>query len=149
MKRRSLPLIVCVATLTAVPATIAEPIAEDLIAYRKAVMSSIGAHIGAISSMIRRKVDYDHLGTQAKALDLSVSMIVDVFPANSSEGQTDALPGVWENTEDFRAKIATTSEASSAFVAAVEGGDAGDIGRSFGALANSCKGCHDDYKAAN
>ena len=147
MKRPAL-LATCTALLITAPGLIAEPIAEDLIGYRKAVMSSIGGHIGAISAMLRRKVDYDHMQTQAQAMDLSISLIGDVFPAASAEAETEALPAIWEQPEEFAAAVTATQEASGEFLKAVSGGDAGDIGKAFGALAQTCKGCHDNFRQA-
>ena len=148
MKKTAL-LATCCTLLVTTPGLIAEPIAEDLVAYRKAVMSSIGGHIGAISSMLRRKVDYQHMETQTKALDLSVSLIEDIFPAASAAGETEALAAIWEQQEEFAAAISATQEASGKFLAAVSAGDPGEIGQSFGALAQTCKGCHDNFRQAD
>ncbi len=127
----------------------AEPTTKDLIGYRKAVMSALGAHMGAISALVRNKVEYDHMGDQANALASTAATIGDVFPAGTGEGDTDALAAIWEQEADFQAKVAAAVEATSNFAAAIEGGDRAAIGKAFGAVGGSCKGCHDDYKQAN
>ena len=129
----------------------AEPTGKDLIAYRKAAMSAIGAHVSAIASMVRRKVDYDHMQPHASALDATMSTIGDVFPAESSAdaGKTEALANIWEDEAGFAEAVQASQEASAAFLAAVESGDNAAIGRAFGGLAGTCKGCHDNYRLAD
>ena len=120
-------------------ATWAEPAAEDLIAYRKAVMSALGAHVGALSMMVRGKVSYEHMADQADALASTAAVIGDVFPQGSAQGDTAALAVIWEQEEDFKAKVATARDASLKLVAAVEQGDRAAIGRAFGAMGGACK----------
>lgn len=129
----------------------AEPTGEDLIAYRKAVMSSIGAHAGAIAAMVRKKVDFDHMQSQAAALASTVSTIDDIFPAGSSSdaGETEALAAIWEDADGFAEAVTASQAAANSFAAAAEAGDPAGIGKAFGALAGTCKGCHDDYRQAH
>ena len=129
----------------------AEPTGKDLIDYRKTVMSSIGAHAGAIAAMVRRKVDYDHMQAQATAMAQSLSTIGDVFPAGSGSdaGETEALAVIWEDADGFAKAVADSQAAANAFEAAAAEGDPAAIGKAFGALAGTCKGCHDNYRQAN
>ncbi len=78
-----------------------------------------------------------------------MATIGDVFPAASAQGDTDALAAVWEQEEDFQAKVAAAQEAAVNFAAAADTGDRAAITKAFGAVGGSCKGCHDDYKQAN
>lgn len=128
----------------------AEPMGKDVIAYRKAVMSSIGAHAGAIAAMVRQKVDYDHMQAQASAMAATLSTIDDVFPTNSSSeaGETEALASIWEDADGFAKAVADSQAAANSFVEAAETGDPAGIGKAFGALAGTCKGCHDNYRQA-
>lgn len=128
----------------------AEPTGKDLIAYRKAVMSSIGAHAGAIAAMVRQKVDYDHMQSQASAMAETLSTIGDIFPAGSSSdaGETEALAVIWEDAEGFAEAVADSQAAANSFAEAAGGDDPAAIGKAFGALAGTCKGCHDNYRQA-
>ena len=148
--KRILTLIIALSTVL-VTTSYAEPTGKDLIGYRESVMSAIGAHVGAIASMVRRKVDYDHMQPHAAALNETMSTIHDIFPAGSSQdaGETEALAAIWEDAEGFGEAVNASQEASAAFLAAVEAGDPADIGRAFGGLAGTCKGCHDDYRQAH
>lgn len=127
---------------------LAESTAKDMIGYRKAVMSALGSHMGAISMLVRNKVDYPHIADQANALAATAATMGEVFPAGSAEGDTDALAAIWEQEEDFQAKIEAAKEATSNFAAVAAGGDKAAIGKALGAVGASCKGCHDNYKQA-
>ncbi len=148
--KRIATLIIALSSVV-VTTSYAEPTGKDLIGYREAVMSAIGAHVGAIASMVRRKVDYDHMQPHAAALNETMSTIHDIFPAESSPeaGTTEALAAIWEDEAGFAEAVKASQDASAKFLAAVEAGDPADIGRAFGGLAGTCKGCHDDYREAN
>ena len=142
-------LILTLAMCTLATTTLrAEPTGEDLIAYRKAVMSAIGAHAGAIAAMVRNKVDFDHMQSQASAMAETLSTIDDIFPAASSSdaGETEALASIWEDADGFAEAVTASQEAANSFVAAAQSGEG--VGQAFGALAGTCKGCHDNYRQA-
>ncbi|MEE8308080.1 MAG: cytochrome c [Gammaproteobacteria bacterium] len=148
--KRVLILILTMCTLSTT-ALRAEPTGEDQIAYRKAVMSAIGAHAGALAAMVRGKVDYDHMASQASAMADTVSTIGDIFPAASSSeaGETEALAAIWEDTDGFAEAVAASIAAASSFSETAAAGDRAAVGKAFGALAGTCKGCHDNYRQAH
>lgn len=147
--KRVLILILTMCTLSTT-ALRAEPTGKDQIDYRKTVMSSIGAHAGAIAAMVRGKVDYDHMASQASAMANTVSTIGDVFPASSSSeaGETEALAAIWSDADGFAEAVNASIAAANSFSEAAAGGDKAAIGKAFGALAGTCKGCHDNYRVA-
>jgi len=71
------------------------------------------------------------------------------FPAGTGPnvGKTGAKPEIWQNPQDFAAKVAAFQKAASAFNAAAKGNDVGAIKARFGDLGQSCKACHDKYRA--
>lgn len=147
MKHMTLALAACAAI--AAPTVIAQSTAEDLISYRQAVMSSIGADMGAISAIVRGKVSYgDHMAAHARSIHSSLTTLNDLFDPASADGETEALAAIWEKPEEFAEAVNASQEAAENFLATVEGGDASQFGRSFGALARTCSGCHDDFRIA-
>ncbi len=145
-------LILALAMCTLCTTTLwAEPTGKDLIDYRKTVMSAIGAHAGAIAAMVRNKVDYDHMRAQAAAMAETVSTINDIFPAGSgpAAGETEALAVIWTDAAGFAKAVADSQAAAESFADAADAGDPAAIGKAFGALAGTCKGCHDNYRLAN
>jgi cytochrome c556 len=71
------------------------------------------------------------------------------FPAGTGPeaGKTGAKPDIWQNPEDFAAKLHNFQVAAGAFNAAAAGGDVGVIKARFNDLEGTCKACHDKYRA--
>ena len=62
-------------------------------------------------------------------------------------GKTGAKPEIWQNQQDFAAKLHNFQEAAKAFNAAAMSGEATAIKSKFGELGQSCKACHDKYRS--
>jgi cytochrome c556 len=74
-----------------------------------------------------------------------------LFIEGTSSEDTDnseALPAIWENPGDFRAKFAALGEAAAGSPDAVMGGQE-NIGPALQKLGGACKACHDDYRQAD
>jgi cytochrome c556 len=71
------------------------------------------------------------------------------FPAGTGPdvAKTRAKPEIWQNSEDFAARIRNFQAAARAFNAAASGTDTAAINAAFGQLGDSCKACHDKYRA--
>ena len=74
-------------------------------------------------------------------------MIPDVFAMDtrSSGVSSDALDGIWEDSDDYKAKAATATERALALAAAADQGQ-GAFLKAVGGLGSACKGCHEDYR---
>jgi cytochrome c556 len=132
------------AVLLVAPVQAADP--QDLIDYRNSVMRAIGGHSAASVAIVRGQVEHDeHQLQHAEALVATTRMITALFPADSAEGDTDALARIWEEPEAFSAAVANTEQAAEAFLTAVNEG--GDIGSAIRDLGMSCRSCHQDYRA--
>src|SRR5690606_32948781 len=119
------------------------------IKYRKFNMAAMAAHTGALSLAGFARVEHaDHVPMHAKALSELVHQMRMLFPANSSEGDTDALPGIWQRPEAFSKAIDSAEAAARELEAAASSGDRAAIARGFRAVGESCKACHDDYRRA-
>jgi cytochrome c556 len=62
-------------------------------------------------------------------------------------GKTGAKPEIWQNEQDFLAKLTAFQGAATAFHGAAGGNDLGAIKGSFGDLGKACKACHDKYRS--
>jgi cytochrome c556 len=121
---------------------------EAVIKYRQAVMSAQGAHMGAISRIVKGEVDLaDQLAAHAQALNDLANMIPAAFAEAGSDAETRALPLIWEDHEGFLAKAEALQTATADFVAAVEGGDMAAIGEAMGPVGAACQGCHETYRS--
>jgi cytochrome c556 len=62
-------------------------------------------------------------------------------------GKTGAKPEIWQNPEDFTAKLHNFQVAAEAFNAAAASGDLNAIKSHAGDLGQGCKACHDKYRS--
>ena len=129
---------------TALTVGAAEAEDEGAVEYRQHAMVAIRGHMGAIGDIARGKVPHtDHLPLHAGALADLAELMPTLFAAGTAGG--DTLPAVWENAEDFQAKVDAFKEATRNLLAVVQSG--GEVRPAVGAVGQACKGCHDDYRA--
>jgi cytochrome c556 len=62
-------------------------------------------------------------------------------------GKTGARPEIWQNPQDFSAKLANFQVAAKAFQEAANGNDIAAIKAKLGPLGQACKACHDKYRS--
>jgi cytochrome c556 len=62
-------------------------------------------------------------------------------------GKTGAKPEIWQNPEDFTAKLRNFQAAAKTFNAAAASGDLNAIKAHAGDLGQACKACHDKYRS--
>ncbi len=125
----------------------AETTAENAIKYRHAVMGTLAGHTSAFSMIAFGMVDHpEFLQSHANALADAGAQLKMLFPAGSGEGETHALPAIWEEPEKFAAAIDNAEKATANLRDAAASGDRKTIVSAFKALGQSCKGCHESYR---
>ncbi len=125
-------------------ASAAEP--EDIIKYRQGVMKSVGGHMGALTQIVRGKVDYpDDAQYHAESIARSMKTVLSLFPADSDFGETRALESVWSKPDEFK-KVAEAAGAAAEELAQAYRSGGGDVGEKFEALGEACKACHKDFR---
>lgn len=123
--------------------------AKDAIEYRQGAMHVMGNHFGRIGAMVNNKVPFDAKVVQANA-DVVALMVklpwagFDV--AGSDKGETDAKPEIWAQPQKFKDGIAKAMDAGEKLAAAAKTGDQAQVKVAFGAMAQTCKGCHDTFR---
>ena len=119
---------------------------EGEVDYRQHTMSAVGGHLQAIVDIIQGKVPHTgHMATHANALAELAELAPTLFPEGSDGG--DALPVIWEDNDDFQAKLGAFKEAAANFKAAAATGEMAQAGGALQQLGQACKGCHDNYRA--
>jgi cytochrome c556 len=121
---------------------------QDPIAARQALMKENGRAAGALAKMVKGEAPFD-LATAKKSFatfeQVSAKM-PDLFPANSKTGgDTRALPKIWEDMADFKAKFVKFGADAKAAEASVK--DVDSLKTALGALGKDCAGCHQTYRA--
>ncbi|HET7604714.1 MAG TPA: cytochrome c [Sphingomicrobium sp.] len=148
----SRPAPTAVATTTAMrttaPATKEE--ALEIMHERHEGMEGMGKATKAIGREL--KSDSPDLGvireSARKITDFAPRSAV-LFPPGTGPdvGKTGAKPEIWQNAQDFAAKDADFQRAAQAFGTAVSSGELTAIKAKFADLGNTCKACHDKYRA--
>lgn len=122
--------------------------AEDAIKYRHAVMEEMANHMSALTLILLNKVDGgDYAQGHVDALARASSEMDVLFPKISSEGDTAALPAIWDDPDKFAEAVTKAQKATADFRSAVSGGDRKATMAAFAAAGKTCKGCHESYRA--
>jgi cytochrome c556 len=125
----------------------AETSAEDSFKYRKSIMKALSGHAGAISMQARGLAgNPDYVAKHAKAIASLGSELHTLFAEGSNVEDSETLPIVWEEPEEFAEAIAAAEEATAALGEVADGGDMKAIGAAFRNVGKACKGCHDRFR---
>lgn len=87
--------------------------------------------------------------TAAKRIEMTSSMIPDVFKTNTSKFTnltTKARDSIWSNMSDFDQKAQALNMAAQNLEMAAMSGDAGMTKQAAVAVGKSCGNCHDQFK---
>jgi cytochrome c556 len=123
---------------------------EPLQSYRQSMFTLIAMNFGPIASMVKGEIPWDAEKLEGYADDLEDITELDLlrgFAPGSEKGTTRAKPAIWENTDDFAAKLEDLRAATEVLEEAAEDGDREAIAAAVGTVGKACKACHDEYKA--
>lgn len=125
--------------------------AAQAIEERQALLKSMGDSMRPLGAIARGQADADKAvmtrhanNVAAKARGLSAAFTMDT---RNSGIASDARPAVWTSRADFNRKAAALVTASGQLQAAANSGDLGSFRSALGAVGQSCKDCHDTYRA--
>lgn len=142
---------VSVATLLLAPVAISHFDDKEMAqSYRQSWFAMVASNFGPMAAMMKGDMPYDESRMKEHAGDLAALASMNImrgFADGTDKGTTRARPEVWENKEDFGAKMDDLIAAVTALEAATENGDKKEIASAFGATGKACKACHDDYKS--
>ncbi|WP_232962529.1 c-type cytochrome [Paracoccus tegillarcae] len=125
--------------------------AEDALEARQGFMKMLSINMGTLSGMAKGDIAYDEAaattaGNNLEALTGYAVPALFIEGTSTDDGvETEALPAIWENSEDFASKFSGLQEAAAGAGAAVAGGQE-SIGPVLQQLGGACKDCHDDYR---
>jgi len=125
--------------------------ADRAVETRQSVLHLMGWNMAPLGAMARGRMDFDaeRVETNAARLVALSEMMSDAFSADTraNDVSTEALDVIWEQPEDFAAKIDDTIEASKGLLSVAGTGDEGNIREAIGRLGSTCGSCHDDFRA--
>ena|SRR6516164_6953822 len=119
----------------------------DAIKERRALMKANGEATKPIVPMLKGTAPFD-LTTVQKALktygDAAAKMPA-LFPPDSKTGDTNALPAIWDNMDDVKARFAKLGKDVDAALASVK--DDASFKAVMPDFFKNCGGCHEKYRA--
>jgi cytochrome c556 len=118
---------------------------------RQAVFKLLGVNMGPIVGMARGAVPFDAALAErnARRIAMLAPMIPERFSAMDTrefDVETEALPVIWDDMDDFSAKAAALVEQANAFAETAAGGDQAATLGGLRNLGGACGNCHDAYR---
>lgn len=113
---------------------------EQLVAARQDAMEQNGRTLRGAQRLSAESV------AAATSLLQNFTNLPDLFREGSITGKSEALPLIWENWEDFRARFDKNAASSARMLAAAQANDSAAYGAAFKEIVDSCGGCHMMYR---
>lgn len=136
------------ALVTPAVAQFAKP--EDAIKYRQSAMTVMGTHFARLGAMANGKTAFDARQAAENAViveSLSKLPWAAFGEGTDKGGNTKALPDVWKDPAKFKESADKLVAEATKLSAAAKVGTLDSLKVAFGSAANTCKGCHDNFRA--
>lgn len=122
---------------------------EDAVKYRKAAFTVMAAHFGRIGAMAQGRVPFDGAAAAANAevvADLAKLPYAGFIEgtAGSEKGQPKA--NVWSERPKFDAAAKKMQDEVAKLASVAKSNNLDQLKAAFGAAAQTCKACHDDFR---
>ncbi len=121
---------------------------EDAIKFRQSAMKLIGYNFGSIGNMVNDKKPYnkDEAIRNATNLEGLTPQPWEFFVAGTDKGETKAKPEIWKESDKFKAANEKLQAESVKLAQVAKTGDVAALKTQFGATAQACKNCHDNFR---
>lgn len=141
--------IALISTVAVAMAASAFGAAHSPIEQRQAAMKAVGGQMRTLGGMAQGKVAFDDFAALS-ALEIMRDAAVTarpLFPVGTEMGsETRAMPEIWADGSDFDAIMGQLIANLDTAIAA-EPADLASYRPLFGAVAGTCKACHEKYRA--
>ena len=124
--------------------------ADQLVTYRKALYQAVAWNVRPMGGMASGKAPFDakEFALRANNVAALTPMLAESYAPESKTATASKLkPEAWSNRADFDAKLKDLVDRSAALAATAKGTDVDATKKAFFALTDTCKSCHDKYKA--
>ncbi len=151
---RPITIAVLVATLLAAGAVGAQEEPKGVVAYRIAVMRTLGAQMMAVKTALTESLEFvDNVKWHAAVIEDAAkamqAQLEDLFPKGSTENSR-ALPTIWQKWDDFAAATDRFVELAGEFRKVAEGDDDQAMLAAFAKLGKKgCGACHEGFRKKN
>ena len=123
---------------------------EDAIKYRQGAFTVMASHFGRIAAMAQGKAPFD---AKAAAFNANIANDLAALPFTAFAEGTDkgapnrAKPEIWKEAAKFKAAGDKMVAEMAKLDAAAKTGSLDAIKAAVGGVGQSCKACHDDFRA--
>ena len=146
MKRKFLPFLAAAALVIFATAGIAAS-GTEAIKKRQEAMGEVREGMMALAAIAKGEAPFDAavVAKNAGVIESHLTESAPHFPEGSAQGdvETWAKPEIWENMDDFMAKLEESKAAAAALKSVTE---ETAFRPAMGKLGSSCKACHTDYR---
>ena len=121
---------------------------EDAVKYRQSVFSVMGTHMGRVGAVVKGEKPYDKAALEADAavIEMMAKLPWNAFPPSSDTAHSKARAEIWKEPQKFQAAAEKLQAEATKLSAAAKAGDLVSVKSAFGAVGQSCKACHDNYR---
>lgn len=114
----------------------------DAITKRQELMKTIGGTMRSAGG-----ASGDARVEAAQTIADSFAAVGELFPEDSKDGNTKALPAIWDDQAGFMVAYSAAVTASAGLLAAAQSGDEAAWGAALKEVGATCNGCHTTYRA--
>ena len=123
-------------------ATVAHAGDVDVAKDRRALMQAMEHEMNEIAKRIATKRDLAAIGESAIRVRRAGEKMLQLFPAGSETGASEAKPNIWERWDQFQAKTRNLVQAAEALEKVGASTDARAISARYVAVRRACGECH-------
>jgi len=123
---------------------------EDAIHYRQSLFRVIVWNWMPMTAMSRGRIPFEaaSFAKHSARVAALATQLHEGFPAGSDSGaETEAKAEIWTQSADFASKVKRFETESARLARISKGGDEAAIKVQFAHVGNTCKACHEKYKA--
>jgi cytochrome c556 len=133
--------------LLALPAQAQFAKPEDAVKYRQSAFFLMGQQMGRINGQLKAdKPNLQTIQTAAGVLNSIDALPYEGFTPGTEQVKTRAKPEAYKDTAKVKEMADKMMAEVTKLDAAAKGGDLAAIRAQFGAVGQSCKACHDQYR---
>lgn len=121
---------------------------EDSIKYRRSAMFLVGSNFGPLAAMAQGKRPYDKEAAikHASIVAFVSKLPIEGFVPGTDTGDTKAKPEVWQDMDDFKAKMDKMNQETGKLSQVAQTGDFEALKAQVGETGKACKACHDKFR---
>jgi cytochrome c556 len=121
---------------------------EDAIKHRRSAMTLQGHYVGQIFAMANGRIPFDAkvAADNAEILTTLTRLAWIGFVEGTDKGETDAKPEIWKEKARFDDTVRKLQNDVAKLDTAAKTGNLDQIKAAVGAVGQTCKSCHDNFK---